>query len=139
MKKKIKVEGIEELVDLYNPLVLRDERGKIMCFADYSECYFELLKRLYGTGGRYVDFVLFVRDTWAMSVFDSFRFVATWHSLVDFTNAGFVIVDWINGGKARDKMLEGVVRCSHMVAGTKFNQDMFLSALNKFKLNYQLF
>lgn len=134
--KNMKAESMEELVEVYNPMVLRDEKGVIMTFADYSECYFELIKRLYGTGGHYVDFVLFVVETWGMPEVDAVRFVRTWHSLVDFTKEGFVVVDWKHGGKERDKMIEGVVKCCHTLAETKFDRDMFLSALNKFKLNF---
>lgn len=134
--KKMKIEGMAEMLEVYNPMVLRDEKGVIMSFADYSECYFELIKRFYGVGGPYVDLVLFVVETWGLSEVDAVRFVRTWHSLVDFPKEGFVVVDWMNGGKERDKMIEGVVNCCHTLTKTKFDRNMFLSALNKFKLNF---
>lgn len=131
-KIKIQARDIAELVELYNPFGFKDPKGRIMVFRTYDEAYYELLERVYKAGPTMVDLVLFVVDNLGMSLQEAKKFVYLWKGYCGVKDTLFLF-DWKNGGKDRDKQLEQIARGMHILSETKFNNDMFLSALNRFK------
>lgn len=123
---------IGDFLERYNPLAFKDARGNIMYFKTYEEAYCELLDRLYLAGPYMIDAVLFCVNTYGMSNVDAQRFVNSWQRHVG-AEEQFFMIDWKTGGRKRDMDLETFARGLHLLAETKFNKDMFLSALDKIK------
>lgn len=129
---KIQARDIAELVERYNPFGFKDAKGCIMVFKTYDEAYYELISRVYNAGPLMVDSVLFVVDNLGMNLADAKRFIATWKGYCGVTDSLFLF-DWKNGGKDRDLKLEQFAKGMHLISETKFNKDMFLHALDRFK------
>lgn len=129
--------GIGEFLEQYNPLAFKDARGKIMYFKTYAEAYEEMLSRIYKAGPYMVDAVLFCMNTYAMNLAAAQRFVNSWQRYVG-AREQFFMLDWKTGGKQRDTDLEIFARGLHLLTETKFNKDMFLCALNKFKVKLKV-
>lgn len=131
-KNKIKVSGIEEAILLYNPFVFKDQSGRFMMFPTLEDSYYELLQRIYDAGPTMVDVIVFFVDTYGMPYVEAQNYVRGWLSVIGMKEAVFLF-DWKNGGKQRDADLEKFARGMHLMSETKFNKDMFLGALAKFK------
>ena len=123
---------IAQFIELYNPLAFKDTSGSIMYFKTYADCYKELLERIYKSGPYLIDCVVFCMDNYGMKIQDAKRFVNSWQRYVGL-GEDFVLIDWKNGGKARDVQLEQVARALHLLSETKFQKDMFLFALSEMK------
>ena len=121
-----------QLVEDYNPFVLKDEKGRILLFNTYEKAYYELLKRVYKAGPILFDAVLFCKKQLNMPFSDARKFVSSWTRYIK-SDEGIFLIDWKDGGRERDIMLETIVRGMHMVSETRFNSDMFKSALTNFK------
>ena len=135
MKIKPNPRDLAELIEVYNPFGFKTPNRVIMIFPTYEECYMEMLNRMYQSFPRYVDLVLFCVDNLDMPHLDAERFIRGWRSLS--VGAEFLI-DWKEGGKERDHILENVARGLHTISGTTFNKDMFYMALEKFKIQNNL-
>lgn len=129
---KIHANDIAELVERYNPFGFKDERSRIMVFRTYDEAYYELISRVYKAGPIMVDIDLFLVDNLGMTLAEAKKFFALWRGCSGATDPIFLF-DWQNGGKDRDQKLEQICKGMHLLSETKFNRDMFLSALNRFK------
>lgn len=131
-KLKIEARDLAELVEKYNPFGFKDEKNDLMIFKDYDAAYYELLNRLYKAGPTYIDLILFCHDNWGMKPVDASRFVNLWHRSCGITSET-LLIDWQYGGAERDSILQRLAKAAHLITETKFNNDMFLNALNRFK------
>lgn len=125
---------IGDFLEQYNPLAFKDDKGRIMSFASYSEAYVEMLRRVWKAGPKYVDLVLFCVDNYQMPFQDAVRFVRSWRS-VGITRDE-LLTDWRldpnRDNVALIKDLEKVARGLHMLVECKFQKDSFLDAYDKF-------
>lgn len=129
---QFQIDDLATLIEEYNPFAFKNGRNTIMVFRTYEEAYYELLNRIYKAGPIMVDAVLFAVDTWGMSVADGQRFVELWKNVTGIKDQ-FFLFDWKHGGKERDDLLERFAKGCHLLSETRFNKDMFLSALSRFK------
>lgn len=126
---KLRNVEIEEFFDQYNALALKSERGKVLFFKEYRDCYytfFSMLKNRYPKG--YIDMVHLFVGFGYMSRADAERHVNCCRPL------GLDEEMFVNWEEAEDvrKCLEIIVKSIHNLLETSFNKDMFLSAVNKF-------
>lgn len=126
---------ISDFVELYNPFLLRDRRGKLMVFKDYQALYKETLERLWQSGPYYIDMVLFVKDQIeGMTLKDAERFVASWRRRGGKRESEWYLFDWRNG-EVKSELYNQVVEIMtglHSLSETNLNFDMLRSAFDEF-------
>lgn len=132
-KMKIEARDFADFIEKYDPFGFKDKDGSFMCFDTYEKAYLELFERIYKAGPKMVDAVLFVCDNLGMRIADAQRFVALWKPVCGQSEDEFFF-SWTNEDGCLYTNLERFARGMHLVTETKFNKDMFLSAVEKFKI-----
>lgn len=136
-KIKVDARDIAELIENYNPFGFKDSKQRIMVFRDYEAAYIELIDRLYQAGPMMVDAVLFLKDNLGMPIIEAQDFVRLWKFVVGQKEDDFFF-DWKKGGYYLDAPLERFAKGMHLLSETRFNKDMFKSALEKIKAKYNV-
>lgn len=127
--------SLADYLEQRNPLAFKDSKGHIMYFKDYDGAYYEMMGRVFMAGPKYVDLVLLCMDIYGMSKSDSERLVSRWRCFGVYDDS--VLTNWKFGDDSREESrlretLKQIAQGLHTVAGTKFNNDMFLSAFYRF-------
>ncbi len=132
-KLKVEARDIAEFIENYNPFGFKDKNGCLMCFDTYEKAYLELFERIYNAGPKMVDAVLFVCDNLGMRIADAQRFVALWKPVTGQADDEYFF-SWTDEDGCLLRSLENFARGMHLISETKFNKDMFLSAVEKFRI-----
>lgn len=132
-KLKVQARDIADFIENYNPFGFKDKRGGLMCFDTYEKAYLELFERIYKAGPKMVDAVLFVCDNLGMSIQDAQRFVCLWKPVSGQSDDEYFF-SWTNEDGCLNQNLERFAKGIHLISETKFNKDMFLMAVEKFKI-----
>lgn len=128
----------------YNPFCFKKNDGHFLMFKDYEEVYVALLDRLFEQfPGGYIDLCVFCVDNCSMKFTFAQNYLPQWEALGCNPShvegwAGEVLVSW----KALDDygyLLENIAKGLHLILGTTFNRDMFMGALNRFRLKHKLY
>lgn len=127
-----------EVMEKVNPFAFKDEKGKICIFKDYRAAYLYGIEKMYAMSmGGWLDLVLFMCTHCGFSLPDAVRFMESFERSGALTASDesdktqLVQIDWTDY-KDMQRVLTRVFNGLHWILETKFNNDMFRSALDTF-------
>lgn len=132
---KVQKCNIEEFFDQYNPLALKSEKGKILFFKEYRDCYYTfllMLKERYPKG--YVDVVHMFVGFGYLKSYDAERHINCCRALGLQQE---MLVNWEDADSVKSQ-LEIICRSIQDLIETPFQKDMFLAAVNKYLFENKL-
>lgn len=132
MKFKPQINDLSDVILVYNPFCLKNDKGTLMVFETYEEAYVELLRRLYKAGPTAVDPVVFLCDNLGMANMDAVDFVKSWGRKYRETTQLFLF-DWSEDNRETDYYAREFCWCMHQLSETQFNEAMFNNALCRIK------
>lgn len=124
-------EDLAVIIEEHNPFFLKKAKGRICFFKDYSELYLYVLRKLreqYPKG--YIEMALFLCDNCGTDIKYGTELVRGWKKTGYESDP--ILLEW-NGDKAtRNLQLRLIMVCLHTLSGTRFNQELFNIAIEKF-------
>lgn len=125
----------EEFFDQYNPLALKSEKGKVLFFKEYRDCYYTfliMLKDRYPRG--YIDMVHMLVGFGYLKNYDAERHIACCKPLGLEEE---MLVNWEDAESVKTQ-LEIICKSIQNLVETPFQRDMFLAAVNKYLFENKL-
>lgn len=132
MNKWFNPKSFIDLIERFNPFGFKKEDGDTQAFKNYREAYLYAMKKLYLQFPRgYCDMALFVEAQTKIPFADALRVVKQWKSM---GVEEVMLIELENADNDRRLSLMLVMKALHTISETKFNEAMFMEALQDFDL-----
>lgn len=121
----------------HNPLLIRNPKGALLYFENFSTCYYSFIVTLYLQHAKgYCDPVLWIVQYFRVSLQDAERMFNTWRTKFKFKDEPFMIV-W-NDKKEAAWYCKFFVQGVSYTSGASFVENLFNVAFDKFFEEYYL-